>query len=255
VTDPSVGTTSFAWLKTMPVVPKADHIRELLDRLQHVRGIGLPVGAAEGMHEARLRQFVREGYASDAFETVDEAVGWAKLLRVRGEVTALADLADEDPLLRAAGRWRTLPKFAADLIAALEFRALQANDPILAALRLLVDLNNTGRREMPPDAPMPFRKAWRRLVMADGTPDRRLYETAVLATLRDRLRSGDVWVERSSGYRRCCLPKQCRPLLPAEAVPAAATELGLPASADAWLSARGAERHNRARPCASLAST
>jgi hypothetical protein len=247
VTDPSLGTTPFAWLKAMPVAPKADHIRELLGRLQHVRGIGLPVGAAEGMHEARLRQFIREGDASDAyrlaryaaprrrailvatvldlearltdavldmadrligslfararnaarrhyvasagdvgrlmrlfhgtitalaaaqesdsdaFEAVDEAVGWAKLLRVRGEVTALADLADEDPLLRAAGRWRTLRKFAPDLIAALEFRAVQANDPVLAALRLLVDLNNTGRREVPPDAPMPFRKAWRRL--------------------------------------------------------------------------------------------
>lgn len=42
----------------------------------------------------------------DAFETVDETVGWAKLLRVRGEVADLANLAEEDPLLRApiAGR-------------------------------------------------------------------------------------------------------------------------------------------------------
>lgn len=324
MTDPSLGTTPFAWLKAMPVAPKADHIRELLDRLQHVRGIGLPVGAAEDVNEARLRQFVREGDASDAyrlaryaaqrrrailvatvlnlearltdavldmadrligslfararnaarrqyvasagdvgrlmrlfhgtitalaaaqesdsdaFEAVDEAVGWAKLLRVRGEVAALANLADEDPLLRAAGRWRTLRKFAPDLIAALEFRAVRTYDPILAALRLLVDLNNNGRREVPPDAPMPFRKAWRRLVMSDGTPDRRLYETAVLATLRDRLRSGDVWVERSSSYRRFD-----NYLLPAEAVPAAVTELGLPASADAWLAARGAELDRR----------
>ena len=73
---------------------------------------------------------------------------------------------------------------------------------MLAALRLLADLDRTGRREVPPDAPMPFRKAWRRLVTAGDMPDRRLYETAVLATLRDRLRSGDVWVGRSSGYRR-----------------------------------------------------
>ena len=40
----------------------------------------------------------------DAVEVVDEAVGWAKLLRVRGEVEDLAKLADEDPLLRAADR-------------------------------------------------------------------------------------------------------------------------------------------------------
>ena len=34
--------TPFAWLKAMPVAPKADHIRELLDRLRRVRDIGLP---------------------------------------------------------------------------------------------------------------------------------------------------------------------------------------------------------------------
>ena len=286
VIDPALGITPFAWLKAMPLAPKADHVRELLDRLQRVRAIGLPARVAEGVHEARLRQFIREGDSSDAyrlaryaahrrrailvatvldlearltdavldmadrligslfararnaarrryvasagdvgrlmrlfdgtisalaaaqerdsgaFEAVDEAVGWATLLRVRGEVAALADLAEEDPLLRAAERWRTLRKFAPDLIAALQFRAVRADDPVLTALQLLVDLNNTGRRAVPPDAPMPFRKAWRRLVMAEGTPDRRLYETAILATLRDRLRSGDIWVERSSGYRR-----------------------------------------------------
>ena len=326
VTDPSLSTTPFAWLKAMPLAPKADHVRELLERLQRVRAIGLPAEAAESVHEARLRQFVREADASDAhrlarnalhrrrailvatvldlearltdavldmvdrligslfararnaarrhyaasasdlgrlmrlfhgtitalavaqesdrdaFEVINEAVGWARLLRVRSEVAALADLAEEDPLLRAADRWRTLRKFAPDFIAALEFRAVRVDDPMLAALRLLADLNRTGQREVTPDAPMPFRKAWRRLVMADGTPDRRVYETAVIATLRDRLRSGDVWVERSSGYRRFDSY-----LLPADAVPAAATELGLPASADTWFGARGAELDGRLR--------
>lgn len=37
----------------------------------------------------------------DALEVVDEAVGWAKLLWVRGEAAELADLTEEDPLLRA----------------------------------------------------------------------------------------------------------------------------------------------------------
>jgi hypothetical protein len=78
--------------------------------------------------------------------------------------------------------------------------------------------------------------------MVDGTPDRRLYETAILATLRDRLRSGDIWVERSSGYRHFDSY-----LLPADAVPAAATELKLPVSADTWLATRGAELDRRLR--------
>ena len=42
VLDASVNTTSFAWLKAMPVAPEADRIRELLDRLRRVRDIGLP---------------------------------------------------------------------------------------------------------------------------------------------------------------------------------------------------------------------
>ena len=47
--------------------------------------------------------------------------GWAKPLRVRGEVEDLANLADAHPPLRAADRWRTLRKFAPGLIEALEF--------------------------------------------------------------------------------------------------------------------------------------
>ncbi len=69
---------------------------------------------------------------------------------------------------------------------------------MLAALNLLRDLSQSGKREIPPDAPMPFRKAWRKPISQGDQPNRRLYETAVLATLRDKLRSGDVWVERSA---------------------------------------------------------
>jgi len=80
----------------------------------------------------------------DGFAVVDEAVGWAKLLRVQGEVTELANLADEDPLHGAADRYLTLRKFAPDLIEALEFKAVRSNDPTLSALRLLQDLNRSG---------------------------------------------------------------------------------------------------------------
>jgi hypothetical protein len=38
VLDASLTMTPFGWLKAMPVAPKADHIRELLDRLRDVFG-------------------------------------------------------------------------------------------------------------------------------------------------------------------------------------------------------------------------
>jgi CRP-like cAMP-binding protein len=61
----------------------------------------------------------------------------------------LANLAEEDPLLRAAHRWKTLHKLAPDLIEALEFRAARAGDPVLA-LQLLTDMHRSAKRERPP---------------------------------------------------------------------------------------------------------
>ncbi len=176
----------------------------------------------------------------DAFAVVDETVGWAKLLRARPEVAGLADLAEENPLIRAADRYITIRKFVPALLEALAFKAARDNDPLLAAVTLLRDLSQSGKREVPSDAPMPFRKEWRRLVVESGKPNRRLYEMAVLATLRNKLRSGDVWVERSSGYRRFDSY-----LLPTTAVPPVVSELGLPDTADAWLAARGQELDER----------
>ena len=120
------------------------------------------------------------------------------------------------------------------------FTSKTGNDPTLSAIRLLQDLNRSGKRNVPPDAPMPFRKDWKQLVVEGGSPSRRLYETAVFATLRDKLRSGDIWVEQSSDYRHFDSY-----LLPPATVPAIATELGLPTTADEWLAARGRELDHR----------
>jgi TnpA family transposase len=70
---------------------------------------------------------------------------------------------------------------------------------VLAAVELL---RTTGTREFAKRPPASFLPPkWRKLVFASGVADRRLYETAVLATLRDRLRGSDVWVAGSRDYR------------------------------------------------------
>ena len=275
VRDAAVNMTPFAWLKAMPVAPKADHVRELLDRLRRVRDIGLPAEIAAQIDKHRLRQFVREGHASDAhqlghytarrrrailvatvldlearptdavldmadkligglfararnatrrryaasagdvgrlmclfygtidalamaqaderdaFETVGETVGWAKLLRVRGEVADLANLAEEDPLLRAADRWKTLHKFAPDLIEALEFRAARRRPDAGGAAA--AHRHEPGRQtRSAPGRTHAIPQGLGALSAGGRVADRRLYETAVLATLRDKLRSGDM---------------------------------------------------------------
>src|SRR3546814_18686579 len=70
-------------------------------------------------------------------------------------------------------------------------------------IEMLRDLNRSGKRDLPADAPMPFRKERRKIVVGDdGKINRCLWEIATIAHLRNKLRSGDVWVERSAGYRR-----------------------------------------------------
>jgi hypothetical protein len=111
----------------------------------------------------------------------------------------------------------------------------------IAAVNALRELNRSGRRDVPADAPMPFRKEWRALVKEGGDkPDRHLWETAVLAHLRNKWRSGDVWIERSANYRRF----DSYLLPPAQVAPIAAG-LKLPATADEWLADRGRELDRR----------
>ena len=85
----------------------------------------------------------------DAFTVVDETVGWAKLLRVQGEVKELADLAERRP---AAGRCGPLPDAAQVRARPDRGAGIQGgarHDPTLAAIRLLRDLNRSGKRDIP----------------------------------------------------------------------------------------------------------
>ena len=154
-------------------------------------------GVIEAVDQARA-----EG--GDAIGRIDAQVGWAKLLDAKPKVDVLAALAAEDPLVSAADRYATLRRFAPTFLEHVRFKAGTGGAPLLKSLAILRDLNRTGRREIPADAPLPFAsKRWKQLVKpASGEISRRLFETATVATLCDRLKSGDVWVEGSRGYRR-----------------------------------------------------
>jgi hypothetical protein len=117
---------------------------------------------------------------ADALSVVDQAVGWHRLLAVRPQVDALADL---DMLAAAAERYATVRRFAPAFLDAFAFRASGAGTSLIKAVETLRDLNRRNRREVPDDAPLRFAsKEWKRLVREGGRINRRLYEVAVLAT-------------------------------------------------------------------------
>ena len=184
-------------------------------------------GAIDAMVRAREQD-------RDPFDVIDEAIGWDRMLASRDEIATLGDLATEDPLSLAAGRYTQLRRFAPAFLEIFEFDAPTAGQSLQAAVQLLRELNRSGRRKLPDIVPMPFtNRQWSAVVLKDGKPDRRAYETAVVATLRDRLRAGDVWVEGSRDYRRfdAYLP-------PANEAEPVLAESGLQTDGGAWLADR-----------------
>ena len=82
-------------------------------------------------------------------------------------------------------------------------RSFKPSDPILVAVDLLRSVYRGELRALPTKVPVVFlKRRWRGHVRA-GTShfDPRAWEVAVLVHLRDRLRSGDVWVEGSRAFR------------------------------------------------------
>ena len=177
----------------------------------------------------------------DTFEVLDREIGWHRLVRARADVEALATTAEADPLLGAAERYSWVRRYAPALLDVFTFRSARTLDPLLTAIDLLRQLNRDDRRGLPAKVPLGHLiQKVRKLIAANGKRDRRLWEIATLAVLRERLRSGDVWVEGGRAFR----PLEAQ-LMPGPAFvarkEAGDLRLGVPRGADAWIAEKEQE--------------
>ena len=186
---------------------------------------------------AALKQAQETG--EDGVAVVDREVGMRRLDEALPIIGAAAEVADQDILITAAERYSVLRRFSPRFLTAFQFQSNVPHDPVLAAIEMLKALDRTGARNLPKRIPMSFLSPkWRKLIFATGTADRRLYETAVLATLRERLRGSNIWVAGSRDYRAFE-----NYLLPAEA----AGNVGIDQETDAtrYMNDRAAALHDR----------
>ncbi len=140
--------------------------------------------------------------SEDGVAAVERAVGMKRLDEALPVIDAVTDVADQDILVTAAERHAVLRRFSPRFLEAFRFQSNTLHDPVLAAVELIKALNHDGRSSLPKRLPASFLPAkWRRLIFASGQADRRLYETAVLAILRERLRGSDIWVAGSRDWR------------------------------------------------------
>jgi hypothetical protein len=135
----------------------------------------------ETVTDARLRPAIYQHIPRD---TLQAAVQEARTLRrPNGHLDFLDD------------HYSYIRQFAPQFLSTLTFESHQDDDPVLKALEVLRSLNTTKRRKLPEDTPVDFvPDNWRRFVISNDPPDRRPYELCALSTLRDKLRSGDIYL-------------------------------------------------------------
>ena len=169
----------------------------------------------------------------DASAVIADTIGWAGLRRLAATAAALTGAIEADPLDHLASGHAghaLLRRYAPCMLDALPLQGGTAAAPLLAAIEALG--HEPGGARDPPRHPA-ARPKWReRLVVGRAPVDPRAWETAVLFSLRDALRSGDVWLAHSRRHRE---PE--RELVPAAAVPGA-PRLAMPLNAAEWIADR-----------------
>ena len=138
----------------------------------------------------------------DAIETLDRHVGWHRLVQAKPTLAAMVEDNDASPLLIAAEQYANVRNYAGRFLLTFTFHSSRRYDPLLAAIETLRSLYAEGRRVLPERVPIAhLGAAERKLIFGQAKADRRLYEIATLAALRERLRSADIWVEGSRAFR------------------------------------------------------
>ena len=138
----------------------------------------------------------------DQVAAVERSLGWDRLKTLVAETEAAVGDTRPDNLGEIVERYASVRRMSPVILGAFVFRSWKEHDPLLAALDVVRELHASGAKKLPARSPTNFlRPAWRKLVKADAGNDRRAYEVAVMMALRERLQSGDVWVEGSRAFR------------------------------------------------------
>ena len=172
--------------------------------------------------------------SADLEAAVAEAGGWDRFAVLVADATQLSATMAADPLDLVVSGHAQMRRYTPRLLDLLDLRTLPAAASLLEAIEALRALNAARDTGLPDEVPIAFaRPKWRKRLRRPDQPCRKLWETAVLFSLSDAFRSGDIWLEESRRFRSVGAD-----LVPASAV--TPSPLGLPGTAGPWLATRRA---------------
>ncbi len=209
----------YATLVALVIESTATVTDEIIDL--HDRIIGKLINAAKHKHEEqfqasgkaindKVRLYGRIGKAlveakengSDPFAAIESVVSWETFTTSVVEAQSLARPKDFDFLSGISDGYVTVHRYAPEFLNALRLRAAPAAQGTLDAIETLRSMYASNARNVPDNAPTDFIKSrWARLVMNGSKIDRRYYELCALSELRNALRSGDIWVQKSRQFK------------------------------------------------------
>ena len=201
------------------------------------------IGDQRAAIEKTLKSFANVGAAMvaarEAGEIVERAVhdacGWSAFGALVEAAFGLTAKIGADPLDFVTSGYARFRRYAPRLLEALDLKGGRSAAPLLSAIAALRSLNQSGDTGAPDTPPVAFaRPKWRKRLHPETRPDRKTWETAILFTLRDALRAGDVWLEDSRRHREVSAD-----LIPATAAAGTGT-LAVPLDACEWIETRKA---------------
>lgn len=212
-------TRRYATLVALALDTRATLIDEIIDL--HDRFMGSLFNKAKRHHADRfqrsgkeindkVRLYLRIGRAlieakqtgSDPFVAIEAIIPWDDFNESVSEAENLAQPEDFDYLSMISDSFRQFRRYTPAILDALEMKAAPTASDLMAAIRVIQDMNDRQVRKVPIDAPVTFvRKRWKKLVHSSDGIDRRFYEICVFSELKNSLRSGDIWVEGSRQFK------------------------------------------------------
>jgi len=134
---------------------------------------------------------------------IEKVISWDDLRNNVSKAKVILESTDHDYLKLLVKRFSYLRRYIPTLLTSINFRSNQSARPLLHAVEILKELNETGKRTIPEGAPIDFiQKKWQKYIFdEEGNIDRRYYEIAVITELKNSIRSGDISVTGSKKHK------------------------------------------------------
>ncbi len=138
----------------------------------------------------------------DPFEALEKIFDWDFFVSSVEEAQGLTRPIDFDYLDLLHTKFYFLRRYTPTLLRVLEFTSTKSNEPLIDATSVIKELNQTGKRKIPVDAPIEFiSKRWKKhLYDEEGMINRHYYEMAILEELREHVKAGDISITGSKQY-------------------------------------------------------